>query len=469
MLSWIQKRPFCLPVIAAALAALALAVRWGGGIRPQEHPLRVPGTDRLAGSTNTAATPESVGRLVPGPGLAATNLPGSWPAFRGARGDAISTDPTPLSRDWSASAPRELWSADLGEGYAGAAIQDGRVYVFDYDQGKKESVMRCLSLADGREIWRYAYPQSIKRNHGMTRTVPSVAGGRVVGVDPKCNVLCLDAVTGERQWSIDLVRDHDATIPPWYAGQCPLIDGDRVILAPGGRDALMMAVSLKTGEILWKTPNPRGWKMTHCSIVPMELGGKRFYVYCGSGGVAGAAAADGALLWDTDQWKISIATVPSPVVIEGGRIFLSGGYDAGSMMLQLRETDGRMRAETLFRLEPKVFGATQQTPIVHDGHIFGVRPDGQFVCLDYSGKVVWASGTANQYALGPYMLAGGCFYVMNDNGRLSLIAARSDKFELLGQAQVLKGRESWGPPAIAGGRMIARDLTRMICLDVSAR
>ena len=57
----------------------------------------------------------------------------------------------------------------------------------------------------------------------------------------------------------------------------------------------------------------------------MEFAGKRIFVYCGKGGVAGISADDGSLLWDTTAWKISIATVPSPLILPEGRIFLSGG------------------------------------------------------------------------------------------------------------------------------------------------
>ena len=58
---------------------------------------------------------------------------------------------------------------------ADAAVDRGRVYLMDYAGADRQRVLRCLSLADGREIWRYAYPLSAKRNHGVTRTVPSVA------------------------------------------------------------------------------------------------------------------------------------------------------------------------------------------------------------------------------------------------------------------------------------------------------
>jgi outer membrane protein assembly factor BamB len=267
---------------------------------------------------------------------------------------------------------------------------------------------------------------------------------------------------------MDLVRDFGAKVPPWYAGQCPLIEEGQVILAPGG-EALMAAVDAGTGEIVWRTPNPRGWKMTHSSVVPMEFAGRRMYVYCASGGVAGISAEDGSLLWESLEWRIKIANVPSPVIAGDGRIFLSGGYESGCMMLELYETEGRIEARPLFRLGPEVFGAPQHTPVCYEGHIYGVRPDGQLTCLDLEGRVVWTSGGAHKFGLGPYMIAGDLIYVMNDSGLLSLVEATPKAFDLLAQADVLDGHDSWGPMAYAAGRLILRDLTRMVCLDVSAR
>jgi outer membrane protein assembly factor BamB len=190
------------------------------------------------------------------------------------------------------------------------------------------------------------------------------------------------------------------------------------------------------------------------------------YVYCANNGVAGVSARDGSILWETTEWKISIATVPSPMVLDGGRIFLSGGYDAGSLMLQLKKDGGRFHAAPLFRLEPKIFGATQHTPILYEGHVYGVRPDGRFACLDLNGKPVWASDAAQQFGLGSFLMADGLIFAMNDSGLLRLIQATPEKYLLLGQSQVLKGHESWAPLALAGGRLFARDLTRMVCLDV---
>lgn len=462
-----SRYALALPLLVAVLAVAALAFWWThqdeGGIAE-----RLPGADQPPGADGAVAVnPILSGKLIQGQAQPA-NLSGLWPQFRGPNRDGISPETTPLARSWDTAGPRQLWAVDCGEGYAGPAVREGRVYLMDYDYDKKQNALRCLSLADGAEIWRFAYAMPVKRNHGMTRTVPAVAEKFVVAMDPKCNVLCLDAAAGALRWGLNLVREYGTTIPPWYTGQCPLIDGATVILAPGGHDALLAAVELKTGKTLWRSPNPHGWKMTHSSVMPMEFAGRRFYVYCGSGGVAGVSAKDGTMLWQTNAWKISIATVPSPLVLPGGKIFPAGGYDAGSLLLQLHDEGGQLVPETVWKLAPDIFGATQHTPIFRDGCIFGTRPNGQFVCLDLDGKILWASPAGDPFGLGPILFADGVFFVMNDSGKLSLVEDSSRRFNLLAQAQVLHGRESWGPMALAGGRLLVRDFTRLICLDVSA-
>jgi len=456
-----------LPLLLGLVAWAALMWWWSW------HPeagfsLRLPGADAAPGGESGGANPVLAGKCIPGPGRPA-DLPGAWPQFRGQNRDGISPDSSHLARDWNTSAPREVWALDVGEGYAGAAIRNGRVYLLDYDREHKQSALRCLSLADGQEIWRFTYPLILKRNHGMTRTVPVVTDKQVVALDSKCNALCLDAATGALRWSHSLVGDFGATVPQWYAGQCPLVDGDKVILAPGGKDALLLAVDLGTGQPLWQTPNPRDWKMTHSSAQPIDFAGRRIYVYCASGGVVVVDARDGALLSETSDWKISIATVPSPLPLDGGKVFVTGGYNAGSLMLQLTEENAKLVPRPAFRLAPGVFGATQHTPIFMDGHLYGVRADGQFVCLDLNGKVAWTSGSSRTFGLGSFLMADGLIYALNDNGKLSLLEASPARFNLLGQAQVLKGQESWGPMAFAAGRLVARDLTRLVCLDVATK
>lgn len=397
----------------------------------------------------------------------AGDIAGAWPWFRGERHDAISLDENiKLAGSWPDAGPEVLWSVDVGEGYAGPAILNGKVYLVDYDHENLLDVIRCMSLDDGKDIWRYSYPVKIKRYHGMSRTVPAVTDKYIVTMGPKCHVTCLDTETGKFRWMLNLPREYNTEVPMWYAGQCPLIEDGKAIIAPAG-DVLMMAVDCESGEVVWETENRHGWVMTHSSILPMEFAGRRMYVYCGNGGVVGVSAEDGAVLWESMDWKMR-TNVPSPLVVGDGLIFLCAGYGKGSLMLRLTETDGKIVPETVFTLKPKVFGSDQHTPVFYEGHIYGVRPDWQMVCLDLAGNVVWSSTSAYDFKkLGPFMIANGLMYAMNGDGRLTLAEVSAGGFKVLAEAQVLDGIESWAPMAIASGRLIVRDLTKMKCLDVS--
>jgi outer membrane protein assembly factor BamB len=341
-----------------------------------------------------------------------------------------------------------------------SALRQGTMDAID----RSTDTMRCLSLADGKEIWQNSYPVVVPWNHGMSRTVAAVVDKYVISFGPKCQVACWDAETGESIWLLDLVLEYQATVPQWYAGQCPLIDGDRLILASGGK-ALLLALDYKTGEVLWESPNDREWAMTHSSVVPMEFAGQKMYVYCGSGGVAGVST-EGTPLWDTTAWKIKAATCPSPVIVPEGKIFLCGGYNAGAMILQLKSEGGRFTAETVVRLKPRQFSSEQQTPVLYNGYLYGVRQqDDQLVCLDLDGKQVWSSD--DKYGSGPYMIADGTILVLDDEGWLSMVEASPTGYNRLTRACVIVDAvDSWGPMALVAGRLLVRDMTRMVCLDL---
>jgi outer membrane protein assembly factor BamB len=161
-----------------------------------------------------------------------------------------------------------------------------------------------------------------------------------------------------------------------------------------------------------------------------------------------------------------------PLVIGEDRIFLTAGYgqyDSGCMMLRLTESDGKIIAKSEFKHPTAVFGSMQHTPIFYNGHIYGVGMDKQLICLDLEGKPVWTSTSANTFGSGPYVLADGLLYLLNDSGVLTLAEANPSGYVPLAKAKVLNGIESWGPMAVTSGRLIVRDLTRMVCLDVAGQ
>ena len=464
-------------------AAAVCSLGWWLSTDPcRDLQVRLPGMDGtpqdLSGGGEAVRIGEGFQRFA----VLAAAAPGSWPRFRGADSRNVLAESTPLADSWEGGAPRLLWSVDLGEGHAGAAVWGGRVYLLDYDEEAEADALRCFSLADGVELWRRSYGVKVKRNHGMSRSIPAVGGGFAVSLGPRGHVMCVDAETGDFLWGIDLAVQYGAEIPPWYTAQCPLIDGGTAVIAPGGT-ALMLGVDCRTGEVLWETPNLGGWKMSHSSIMPMTLDGIRTYVYCALGGVAAVAAEGerrGQILWATDLWSPEVAA-PSPVILEGHRIFLTAGYGAGSMLLRIERADAAApqpyTAAAVASYAPgEALSCEQQTPIYRDGLLYGVAPKdagslrNQLICFDPDRlEIVWSSGKTERFGLGPYLAADDKLYLLSDDGVLSMIDLTAGSFVLLGRADLLDGRDAWAPMALAAGRLLLRDSKRMVCVDVAER
>jgi len=399
-----------------------------------------------------------------------------WPGFRGPERDNISRERIPLIDRFDEQGAKILWKVDLGEGHAAPAVYDGRVYLLDYDEKDKADMLRCFSLSTGQELWRRWYRVHLKRNHGLSRTIPAVNDRVVVTIGPRCHVMCVDRINGDLKWSLDLVKEYGTEVPFWYTGQCPLIDGEAVILAPGGK-SLMIAVDINTGKKLWESPNPKGWKMSHSSVMTMTLHGKKTYLYAAIGGLCGVSADPGdagRILWDLADFAPSVVA-PSPVVLPEGRIFITAGYGAGSAIIQVDEKAGVWSAGIVDQYKPQEgLASEQQTPVLSDGHLFAILPKdaggarNQFACCSAGDgrKLTMTSGKEARFGLGPYLLADGKFFILNDDGELTIARATRSAFRVLGRCRVVEGQDAWGPMVITGGYLLMRDTRQMFCIDL---
>jgi outer membrane protein assembly factor BamB len=397
----------------------------------------------------------------------------NWPRFRGADYDNISTTKIKLIDNFSGGKGNIIWQHELGEGHAGPAIYAGKVYLLNYDEENRADMLHCFDLKTGEEYWRRWYKVSIKRNHGMSRTVPAVTNDYILTMGPRCHVMCLNRENGDLLWGLDLEKEYETETPLWYTGQCPLIDNDLAIIAPGGK-ALMIAVDCKTGEKIWEVPNPNGWKMSHSSILPYTFKGQKMYLYCAIGGIV-AVSPDGKLLWESAEWNTNVIA-PSAMGLPDGKIFLTAGYGAGSLVLQLTETNGKYETSVLQRYKPKDgLASEQQTPIYWEGRLFGVMPkDGgayrnQFVSVDPADftNILWTSDKDSRFGLGPFIWADGKFYLLNDDGTLHIIKASTQGYQHLDSKVIIEnGHDAWAPLAIADGYMVLRDADKMVCIDI---
>jgi outer membrane protein assembly factor BamB len=466
-----------LTLILSLICAVVALVWWLGRPVP-EVTASVPGMDLVPSGARNRSEKIEIGKFFKRfDDKYDKSLSGEWSRFRGKDFSNICRDGIKLLDKWSVQGPRVIWRKKLGEGHAAPVVFKGRVYVLDYLEDEQADALRCFSLRDGHELWRRWYKIKIKRNHGRSRTIPTVTADYVVTIGPKCQVMCVRTDTGEFLWGKDLVREYGAEVPQWYTGQCPLIDGSTVVLAPGGSNVLLMGVNAVDGKVLWTTPNPDNWKMSHASIMPMKLAGRRMYVYSSLGGVVGVAADGkerGKVLWKTAKWAPSVIA-PSPVIMNDGLIFLTAGYGAGSMTIRVSFEDGAYKVQEINRYRPRQgLALEQQSAIYSDGILYGIMPKDagarrmQFVgCIPDNVAEFRITGPRDlRFGLGPLIKADGKFYLLDDRGTLTMLKIAGERCYVLGRSKVLNGRDAWGPIALADGYMLVRDSTSMACLDM---
>lgn len=437
----------------------------------------LPGTDNRPSRSDSAFEKVSIGELFFDAGGSITSLRESWPRFRGAGFDNICKSPVKLIDGFAGKVPPIIWSVELGEGYAGAAIWKGAVYVLDYDELRRSDVLRCFNLVDGREVWQRGYRVTVMRNHGMSRTVPAITENYIVTIGPRAHVMCLDRLTGDLRWGLDLVKEYGTELPQWHTAQCPLIDNDMAVIAPGGK-ALMIAVDCATGRKIWETPNEKGWKMSHSSIMPMNFGGRKMYVYSAVGGIVGVSAEGpdaGKILWSSTAWNKAVVA-PSPVCMPDGKIFLTAGYGVGSMMIRLKPAGGMFEVEVLDQYKPtEGLACEQQTPLYFQGHLFGIQVKdaaalrNQMICVDPDNprKPVWSSGPEARFGFGPYIIADNKLFILNDDGVLTIAKPSVKQYIQVDQIKLFDGQDTWAPIAVADGYMVLRDSKKMICIKMA--
>jgi len=482
MLLHIKKRS--LIVAGVVLVFAFILFFWLLKDQPLDLSERIPGMDERP-KTEAKSDSVIIGQFFDTLGTMDGVIPGDWPRFRGKDFDNISKDTTPLAESWDTSGPAIIWRTTLGEGYAGPAVHNGRVYLFDYNERKKADALRCFSLSSGKELWRRWYYVDMKRNHGYSRTIPAVTDKYVVTIGPRSHVMCVDPVSGKMLWSHDLEKEFGIKgtekgriTPDFYTGQCPLIDDDVAVIAPGGK-ALMIGVDCSSGRIIWQTPNPDSLRMSHGSIMPMTIQGKRMYVYNAVGGVCGISAEKsdvGKLMLTTTEWSPA-TTAASPILLGNNEIAVFGSYGAGGARISI-SSSGSGYTATVKEQHKATDGlaSDQQTPVVLGNYIWSVLPENagalkkQLVCYKKSDLLtaIWSSGKENRFGrgLGPYIVSGNNLYLLDDDGNLYFYKIQDTKVTLIASHKILKGVEAWGPMAIAGKYLIMRDARNLLCLNI---
>jgi outer membrane protein assembly factor BamB len=384
-----------------------------------------------------------------------------WPQFRGPSRDDVSKE-TGLLKSWPKDGPTLVWQAKgLGDGYSSVSVAGNRVYTL----GNKDIVSQVIALDrdSGKPVWT----GEVGRAGGNLGCTPTVDGDRVFALGQEGDLVCLDTKDGMRVWAHNLLKDFGGKYGGWHYCESPLVDGEKVIVTPGGKDSTMVALDKKTGETVWKCALPlQHTEAGYSSVVIAEVGGVKQYVQLLNGGVVGVST-DGKPLWQYEKLGPNTANIPTPVVLKD-RILAVAGYGKGGALLKLTAEDKGIKAEEVYfkgELTNKHGGV-----LVVGDYAYGDTDDqGAPFCAEVkTGKVLWKrkhdQGQGRGSASVTY--ADGRLYFHYQNGVAALVEASPDGYKEMGSFKVKTDGNAWAHPVVAGGRLYLREGDSLFCYDV---
>ena len=413
-----------------------------------------------------------------------------WPQYLGPERNSTSNQKNIL-RSWPERGPEVLWTVDVGIGYGGPVIKDGKVYLLDRDDEVGDK-LRCFDLSSGEELWRFEYEAPGSVMFPGSRSVPAIDGNYVYSCGPYGDLYCVDINSHQPVWNQNVWKDFGGgEIPRWAITQCPLVYGDLLIVASQAPDAGVVAYIKLTGEIKWKTANlgPVGY----VSPTIVKVNGEDHIVMAtaatgrrgepGTGGnVAGIDPISGEVLWEYKNWQCRI---PAPGAFDAGegKVLIIGGYQAGAAMFQVEKEANNYQVFELYKTVD--FGSHTKPPLLHDGYFYAQystneRRDG-LVCMSMDGEIMWQTKREPKFDKGSMILVDGLIMATDGEKSLFLIQPDPTEFKPLASAEVLTakkadpddrmatrfGVQNWAPIALADGKLLIRDHSRMLCLKVA--
>jgi outer membrane protein assembly factor BamB len=419
-----------------------------------------------------------------------------WPQYLGPNRNSTSLQKGIL-RTWPASGPEVLWTVNVDSGYGGPVIKDGKVYLLDRDD-KTGDMMRCFDFKTGKELWKFRYDAPGSVMFPGSRSVPTVDGNYVWSCGHNGDLYCINIKTHKPVWNKNIWTDFGGTkLPIWAITQCPLIYGNLLIVSSQAPETGVVAYNKHTGNIVWKTPNLGNESYASPSVVKIE-GEDHIAMVISStnpighrelpqtpGRIVGLEPLTGKILWEYNEWKCHIS-VPSALDAGNNKVLVVGGYEHGVVMIKVeKKADGSYGVTELFKHND--FGDHTKPPVMFNGYFYAQfstnsKRDG-LACMDMDGKVMWKTMRKPLFDKGSMILVDGLILATDGAKTLYLIEPDPSGFKLLASSEVLKeggisgddplasrvggSTQNWAPLALAGGRLLIRDQSRLMCVRVA--
>ena len=405
-----------------------------------------------------------------------------WPNFLGPNRNGISSE-VDLVRNWSEAGPKVLWTLAVGEGFGGAAVRDGEVYILDRT-AEEQDVMRCFSLKTGVELWRFSNDVPGRLPYPGSRGVPTVDERAVYGISGFGHVYCIDRKTHKLIWNFDIKEKYSAEPPHFGFAQSPLIYNNLVIIAPMSDQVGLAALDKSTGKEIWRSESiGNGFSTPTLN----RLGGTDQLIFqtildrsSKKGLVMSFDPLTGKKLWDYKDYYV-MCPIPGALTIDENRLFITGGYEAGSIMLGIKTQNSESHLKKHFHIDK---GSQIHQPILYQDHLYLIvnenanqkvkfrMKEGGLMCMDLQGNIKWRTGKSPNFGRGGLILADDMLIIQDGhNGVLRLVKPTPERYVQLAEANIFgiadkKDHQMWAPMALSEGKLVMRSQTEMKCLDL---
>ena len=394
--------------------------------------------------------------------LSAQSASTDWPQWRGPDRSGVSRD-TGLLREWPRSGPSLAWSASqLGAGFGSVAVAGDRVFV----QGMKnrQSVVTSLDRASGKPVWSAALGAAQENDRGSgPRSTPTVDADRVYVLTENGDLVCLQVADGKVVWQRNILREFSGRNINWLVSESPLVDGNRVIVTPGGRNAGMVALDKMSGATVWVSKELSDEAGYASPVVADVQGVRTIMTLTGNAGI-GVRASDGKLMWRYGNVSNNTANITTPVY-SNGKVFFTSAYGTGGALLGLRATGQDVSAQEIY------FTRNMQNHhggvVLVDGYLYGFN-NSILTCLEFeTGKVLWRDRSVGK---GAVAYADGHLYIVGEDNIVGLVEASPKGYRETGRFTIAdQGWPSWAHPVVSGGRLYVRNQNVLASYDVRAK
>ena len=375
-----------------------------------------------------------------------------WPNWLGPNFDGTTTDKG-FDPAFGKGGVDIKWTKDLGVGFTGVTIADGKAYTAGWKDGN--TTFFCFDAKTGQKVWSHTFPTKKydNLNVGGPRGTAAVTNGKVYHMAGGGEMFCYDAAKGDIIWEKNLAKQYGVKVPRWGFSGSPLILGDTVYLDIGK----IVALNKTDGKERWAT---KDYGPSYSTPALMTFKGKDYLVVFPATGLY-VIERDGGKEVAHKPWKTSYDVhAATPVVIKDKFIFMSSDYNVGCALLEFTGKG----VNTVW--ENKNLKNQMCTSVFHQGHLYGFD-SAKLTCINAeTGKQMWSQRGLGK---GTVILAGETLVILSDKGEVLTAPATPDAFRPVTKTKVIDGDSTiWTSPSLANNLLYVRGSRgKLVCIDVS--